>query len=107
MHVQVTLNPLQSSMELIFQVRYKLDQLELESSYINGSSELSEVVNGTRKDCSTLNVGACGTEDGKEVSFSSWAPIYIGFFAFIVSTRFCCEDSSLEVKLSEVNICVP
>ncbi|KAJ5675050.1 uncharacterized protein N7477_004984 [Penicillium maclennaniae] len=62
MHAQVTLSPLQSSMGPIVQ-------------YINGSSELSEVVNGTRKDYSTLSIGVCGIEGGKDAAWitpSAW-----------------------------------
>ncbi|KAJ5152437.1 hypothetical protein N7492_009717, partial [Penicillium capsulatum] len=38
---------------------------------LNGTdcSELSKVVNGTRKDFSALNVEACGTKNGKDVAW--------------------------------------
>jgi hypothetical protein len=36
---------------------------------IDGFAELSGIVNGTSKDFSTFSVGACGTEDGKDVAW--------------------------------------
>ncbi|RMJ21329.1 hypothetical protein PHISP_07802 [Aspergillus sp. HF37] len=69
MDALVTLHILQNLRGTIVQVKGYKTTLSTLQQYIDNFSDLSEVVDGKRKDVATLDVAACGTENGKPLAW--------------------------------------